>query len=58
MSIRLLAQDLYRCIREIDILARQIAQALPHQQEELQTKLRTLKAERDRLRQALEGAKT
>jgi hypothetical protein len=57
MSIRLLAQDLYRCLRELDAVERQIAQAPARQAEALQTKRRTLVAERDRLRKALDGAK-
>jgi hypothetical protein len=57
MSIRLLAQDLYRLRREVESLEKRLASAPGAGHDELQARLRGLRAERDRLRAALDGQK-
>ena len=57
MSIRLIARDLYRLIRKVSDLEKQINDALMERQEELTDELRKAKAERDHLRQVLDGSK-
>ncbi len=59
MSIRMLAAELYRVIREIEKLETEIKDSTPGrpEREERETKLREAIAERDRLRKMLEGAK-
>lgn len=57
MSIRLLAKDLYRLIGEVDKIKKELNSALPERKSELQDQLRKLKAERNRLRRALDGSK-
>ncbi|HHP7235735.1 MAG TPA: hypothetical protein ACFCUC_13980 [Desulfobacterales bacterium] len=57
MSIRLLARNLYGLIREAEQLERALKTAPDDQKSELQDRLRKIKAERERLRRALEGRK-
>ena len=57
MSIRLIARDLYRLIRKVSDLEKQIDDAPMKRQEELTDELRKAKAERDHLRQVLDGSK-
>ena len=57
MSIRMLAKDLYRLIGEVEKIKTELNSALPEKKGELQDQLRKLKAERNRLRRALEGSK-
>ena len=57
MSIRLIARDLYRLIREVAELEKQIDDAPPERQEALTVELHKVKAERDRLRRVLDGSK-
>ena len=57
MSIRLLAQDLYRLIREVSELEKRIENASLENRDELKDELRKVKTERDRLRRALDGSK-
>ncbi|MEW5908435.1 MAG: hypothetical protein AB1659_01390 [Thermodesulfobacteriota bacterium] len=57
MSIRLIAKDLYRLIREVESLEKEIETAPSHKQEALKDRLRRLKAERDHIRRMLEGSK-
>ena len=57
MSIRLLAKDLYRLIGEVEKIKTELNSAPPEKKSELQDQLRKLKAERNRLRRALEGSK-
>ena len=57
MSIRLIAKDLYRLIGEVEKIENELNTALPEKRLELRDQLRKLKAERDRLRRALEGSK-
>ena len=57
MSIRLIARDLYRLIREVEELEKRIDVAPFLQQEAMRGELRKAKVERDRLRRALDGSK-
>lgn len=57
MSIRLIAKDLYRLIREVSELEKQIDDAPLERQEALTDELRKVKAERDHLRRVLDGSK-
>lgn len=57
MSIRLLARNLYGLIREAEQLEKALKTAPDDQKSELQDRLRKIKAERERLRRALEGRK-
>ncbi|MEE4358465.1 MAG: hypothetical protein V2I97_18485 [Desulfococcaceae bacterium] len=57
MSIRLIASDLYRFIREADRLKKEIAQTPYEKQEPLKEQLRKVNAEVRRMRQMLEGQK-
>ena len=57
MSVRLIAQDLYRIIREVEKLEKEILAAPVHNQEILKDRLRKAKAERDLMRRSLEGSK-
>ncbi len=57
MSIRLLARDLYRLQREVESLERQLEAAPAARRESIEATLREVKAERNRLRAALDGQK-
>ena len=57
MSIRLIAKDLYRLQQEVESLEKRLASASFEQQEKIRDQLRKLKAERNRMRNALEGSK-
>ncbi len=57
MSIRLLARDLYRVLREIKALEKRLSEAPLSARPELEEKLRRRRAEQARLRRALDGAK-
>ena len=57
MSIRMIAEELYRLIREVEALEKRLAHALPEQREALGESLRTARAERNRMRKMLEGQK-
>ncbi|MBI9084674.1 MAG: hypothetical protein JEZ11_13840 [Desulfobacterales bacterium] len=57
MSIRLIAQDLYRLIREVEALQQRIDAAPENQKAALEDTMRKKKAERDRMRRALDGRK-
>jgi hypothetical protein len=57
MSVRLIAQDLYRIIREVEKLEKELLAASAQNQEILEDRLRKAKAERDLLRRSLEGSK-
>lgn len=57
MSIRLIAQELYRLQQEVEKLEDQVRSAPHEKQEALKDRLRKVKAERDRMRGALDGAK-
>ena len=57
MSVRLIAQDLYRIIREVEKLEKELLAAPAHNQEILKDRLRKAIAERDLMRRSLEGSK-
>jgi hypothetical protein len=57
MSIRLLARDLYRLQQEVAELEKALADAPVDRHENLEARLRTARAERDRLRGLLDGQK-
>jgi len=57
MSIRLIAQELYRLLREVEKLEDQLQNAPHHKRPKLEDNLRKKRAERDRIRNALEGQK-
>ena len=55
MSIRLIAQDLYRLQQEVDKLEKQIKATDVKKREVLKDRLRKLTAERNRMRKILNG---
>ena len=55
MSIRMVAQELYRVLQEVEKIEKQFKNAPTEKQEEIRDKLRKIKAERNRIRAALEG---
>jgi hypothetical protein len=57
MSIRLIARDLYRVLRKIEALEKQMAQAPLSERPAMEQKLRRRRAEQAQLRRALDGAK-
>jgi hypothetical protein len=57
MSIRLLAIELYRLTREVERLAKALEGASGEQREALARELARARADRDRLRQALDSHK-
>ena len=57
MSIKLIAQDLYRLIREVEELEERIRNSPFEKREIMKDDLRKLKADRDRMRRILDGKK-
>jgi len=57
MSVRMIARDLYRLQQEVDRLESQLKACTPAKREELEDDLRKARAERDRVKRMLEGAK-
>jgi len=57
MSIRMIAKELYRLQQALDRLENLMETAPLEQQESLKDRIRRLQAERDMIRQALEGKK-
>ena len=57
MSIRMIAVDLYRAIRNVSEIEQELMQAPLEKREALKDKLRRAKAERDQMRRILEGRK-
>lgn len=57
MPIRMVAKELYLCIKEVEKLEKQIEKAPFEKQQALKDQLRKAKAERNRIRNALEGKK-
>jgi hypothetical protein len=57
MSVRLIAQDLYRIIREVESLEKELLTVPAQNQEMLKDRVRKAKAERDLIRRTLEGSK-
>lgn len=57
MSIRLIAKDLYRLIAEVEEIERRLDAAPAQAKPSLEDALRKKRAERDRIRKALDGQK-
>lgn len=57
MSIRLIALELYRLEREVSAIEEELASARDENRDELKDRLRKVKAERNRVKNMLEGAK-
>jgi hypothetical protein len=57
MSIRLIAKELYRLQQEVEKLENELSRAPVGQIDRLQDQLRKIRAERNRMRRALEGSK-
>jgi hypothetical protein len=57
MSIRLIAIDLYRLIRNVAAIEKELANAPLKKRDALRDKLRRAKAERDQVRRILDGQK-
>jgi hypothetical protein len=59
MSVRMLAAELYRMMKEVESLESKLASLAPNEPEkaEIERELRALCAERDRIRKILDGAK-
>lgn len=57
MSIRLIARDLYRLQKAVERLEAELAAAPPDGKEEIRDRLRRERAERDHVRNALDGQK-
>jgi hypothetical protein len=57
MSIRMIAKELYLLHRKVETLEQQIENSPADIRDELEDRLRKLKAERNRMRKALEGLK-
>lgn len=55
MSIRLLAQEIYTLHRQVEALENKLKIAPPDKKDLLNDELRKLKAEKNRMRQALDG---
>jgi hypothetical protein len=55
MSIRLLARDLYRLQKEVELLEQKLARAPLGQRREIEAALRKTRAEKESLRRALDG---
>jgi len=51
----MVAQELYRVLQEVEKIEKQFKNAPTEKQEEIRDKLRKIKAERNRIRAALEG---
>ena len=57
MPIRMIAQELYRTLREVEKLEKALKNASPEKYEEIKDQLRKIKTERNRMRAVLEGKK-
>ena len=57
MSIRLIARELYRLQQAVEKLEKELAGAPFESSDALRDRLRKLRAERDRMRRALDGSK-
>jgi len=51
----MVAQELYRLLQEVENIEKQFKNAPPKEYEEIKNRLRKIKAERNRIRAALEG---
>ena len=57
MPIRMIAKELYEAIKAVEKIEKQIAKAPMEKHEDLKDQLRKAKAERNRIRNILEGKK-
>jgi len=57
MSIQMLARELYRLLQEVEKIETQLENAPPGKKEEIKDKLCKIRAERNRIRAALDGRK-
>jgi len=57
MPIRMIAQELYRLLQEVEKVEKQLKKAPFEKHEKIKDQLRKLKAERNRVRAILEGKK-
>ena len=57
MPIRMIAKELYEAIKAVEKIEKQIANAPLEKREDLKDQLRRAKAERNRIRNVLEGKK-
>jgi len=57
MPIRMIAQELYRLLQEVEKVEKQLQNAPFEKYEEIKDQLRKLKAEQNRMRDILEGKK-
>jgi len=57
MSIRLIALELYRLEKEVSAIEKELASARDESRDELKDRLRKIKAERNRVKTMLDGAK-
>ena len=57
MSIRMIARDLYRLGQKVEELEKEMVNACGERRDEMEDRLRKLRAERDRVRKILEGSK-
>ncbi len=57
MSIRMIAIELYRIMREVDELEKRIEASPLEKRDKMRDRLRKLKAERNRMRRMLDGRK-
>ena len=58
MPIRMVAKELYETIKAVETITKQIENAPLEKRDELKDQLRRAKAERNRIRNILEGKKT
>lgn len=57
MSIRMIARELYSLQRKVEELEAAYESAASHEREAIKERLRTARAERDRMRKILDGEK-
>jgi hypothetical protein len=57
MSIRIIARDLYRLLQKVERLEQQVESSSSEKKEELKDRLRKVRAEQNRMRRILDGAK-
>ena len=57
MPIRMIAQELYRLIQEVEKVEKQLNDASPEKRKKIKDRLRKIKAERNRMHAVLEGKK-
>ena len=55
MSIQMLARELYHLLQEVEKIENQFKNATPEKKQEINDNLRKIKAERNRIRAALDG---